>query len=445
VNPSTAPDPRPRFAWWALAVASASLGCSSSHASARSSPDSSIQVVVDASTLTPVDSGTTKPRKDSGTPLADSGTPLADSGATKPDAAPPTCITPSSPASCAAPRMTALPICNLALTGCMDANHPTAFAASAISYEVNSPLWSDGAAKARAFVLPSGGKIHVDASTGKWAFPVGTVLLKNFLFDDKVVETRLFMHVDDATAALIGNGTNWVGYNYAWNEEQTEATIVPNARTGVSFRTGKQTVNWNYPSFFDCIGCHSNAIGPIGPETDQMNRTVGTENQIDTFATKRLFDDSPPAKPYAPALVEPYANGALGLDGPPPGATVEDRARSYLAANCSFCHRADVNDQGFDLRSQFSLGQTGICNLMQQNGIPGMTATPLFDFKPGDHAKSAVWIRMNTPVPASDPGELEDVGRMPPVASFVVDSQATALIAQWIDSTKSCPLVDGGN
>ena len=51
---------------------------------------------------------------------------------------------------------------------------------------------------------------------------------------------------------------------------------------------------------------------------------------------------------------------------------------------------------------------------------------------------------MNTPVPASDPNEIEDVGRMPSVASFVVDTQATSLVGQWIDSIASCPAPDGG-
>ena len=73
-----------------------------------------------------------------------------------------------------------------------------------------------------------------------------------------------------------------------------------------------------------------------------------------------------------------------------------------------------------------------------------MTQVTLADLQPGYHAKSALWIRMNTPVPASDPGGFTDVGRMPPVASFVVDAQATALIGEWIDSIKSCPSPDGG-
>src|SRR5262245_66626210 len=73
----------------------------------------------------------------------------------------PTCLTPTAPQSCTAPQMTALPICKLSLTGCMDSQDITKFNSRAIYYEVNSPLWSDNAAKTRAFVLPAGGTIHV--------------------------------------------------------------------------------------------------------------------------------------------------------------------------------------------------------------------------------------------------------------------------------------------
>jgi hypothetical protein len=158
-----------------------------------------------------------------------------------------------------------------------------------------------------------------------------------------------------------------------------------------------------------------------------------------------LFDDTAPTKPYMAATVEPYANTALGLTGPPADATIDQEARSYLSANCGFCHRPDVNDQGFDLRYGLSLFQTGICNLTQQNGIPGPNVlTPYKDFAPGDHASSAMWIRMGIAVPATDTNEQDDVGRMPPLASFVVDTQATTLIGAWIDSIKTCPGADGG-
>jgi cytochrome c551/c552 len=433
-----------------VAVGSLGAGCSSS----SEGPPAAVNPGPDATSAGP-DAGTATPAEDANTPE----TTPDDAG----DAATPGCITPASPQDCAAPSMTALPICKLGLTGCMDPANPTSFAVRAIHYEVNSPLWSDGAAKSRAFVLPVGGKIHVKdcrpdagaaaladctspmgipngpADTGKWVFPVGTVMIKNFVFDGKVVETRLLMRVDAATAAVIQNGTDWVGYNYAWNEAQTEATVVPGARTSVRFDTGTRTVTWNYPNFLDCIGCHNPAVGTLGPENDQMNRVVDGGNQIDTFVAMGLFDTTAPKKPYAAALVEPYASADLGLAGPPAGATLDEEARSYLSANCGFCHRPDVNDQGFDLRAGLSLAAAGICGLAQQNGIPGMASAGVLDLAPGDHARSAMWIRMNTPVPASDPDETTDVGRMPPASSFVVDPQATALIGQWIDAIKSCP------
>jgi cytochrome c551/c552 len=377
--------------------------------------------------------------------------------ATAVDATVPSCFTPTTPQSCTPPSGTTLPPCTLALTGCMSTTTPTQPIAAAHYYEVNSPLWSDGAAKSRAFVLPAGGTIHVKdcsvpsaectapngivegtADTGRWVFPVGTVIIKSFEFDGKLVETRLFEHVDAATATLLGNGTDWVGYTYEWNEAQTEATAVPDERLPIQFNTGTRTVSWNFPSRVDCIGCHNASINTIGPETAQMNRTVNGANQIDTFAAAGLFDTAP-AKPYAGPLVEPYMNTSLGLVGPPMGTTPETAARSYLSTNCGFCHRPDVNDQGFDLRWQLSFKDTKLCNQPDNTGIGSMSGVKLVDFVPGDHADSSVYLRMNIPVPADDPNEYTNVDRMPPVASFVVDTQAVALVGQWIDSVSSCP------
>jgi hypothetical protein len=455
----------PGRSWGIIVAAALGGGCSQSDA-ARSTVDGSIPADATRDAFSsrdaPSSSDATSMEVEDAAALADAGTDAGD------DASTPTCITPATPQSCVPPEMTALPICKLSQTGCMDSTTPTRFVARAVYYEVNSPLWSDNAAKARAFVLPDGGTIHVKdcmpdagaarlaecvsptmipsgpADTGKWVFPVGTVMIKNFMFDGKVVETRLLMHVDAATAAVIQNGTDWVGYNYAWNEQQTEATLVPDARTAVTFDTGTRTVEWNYPSFGDCVACHSAAVGTLGPETDQMNREVDGGNQIDTFKAMGLFDGTAPAKPYVAALVEPYANAALGLKGPSAGDTIDQEARSYLSANCGFCHRPDVSDEGFDLRYSLSLAETGICNLVQENGIPGMTGTQLVDLAPGHHAASAMWIRMSTAVPASDTNETASVGRMPPLASFVVDTQAADLVGQWIDSITSCPGLDGG-
>jgi hypothetical protein len=81
-----------------------------------------------------------------------------------------------------------------------------------------------------------------------------------------------------------------------------------------------------------------------------------------------------------------------------------------------------------------------------QNGYPnpdgGTAISSYLDFDPGNHSNSALWIRMNTPAATSS--SQGDVGRMPPLATNVIDSQGTQLVAQWIDSVASCPGPDGG-
>jgi len=51
-----------------------------------------------------------------------------------------------------------------------------------IPYDVNAPLWSDGAAKARFMALPSGTTVEPVAAHG-WNFPDGAALVKTFSFE----------------------------------------------------------------------------------------------------------------------------------------------------------------------------------------------------------------------------------------------------------------------
>jgi cytochrome c553 len=332
--------------------------------------------------------------------------------------------------TCSPPDDIYKPIEKLSLTGCVDPQNPKDMSARAVPYEVNSPLWSDLADKTRAFVLPSGTRIHVKdcaapsaecahgpADTGKWIFPIGTVMIKNFIFDSKFVETRLFMRVDAST---------WVGYSYQWNEPQTEATIAPYDRSEVMFKTGQRTIQWRYPSRTDCMTCHNDAAdGTLGPDTPQMNRVVGGKNQIDELAAMGLFETAPP-KPYKAALVLPYP---VQGGNPPAGATLDQRARSYLHANCSFCHRDGGTVKDFDVRFDLALVDTKICNTAAIKTSPGVTATKIM--VPKDAASSALWQRMHEAVP--------DRGRMPQIASNVVDDAAVSLIGDWINSIQVCP------
>ncbi|HEY1534739.1 MAG TPA: hypothetical protein VGF76_11990 [Polyangiaceae bacterium] len=333
------------------------------------------------------------------------------------------------PGECAPPVEIDAPFSKLSQTGCMDATDPTKLAARVIPYEVNSPLWSDSADKLRGMVVPAGKTVHVldcalepescsqgPADTGKWVFPVGTVMVKSFLFDGKLVETRLFVRHDEQT---------WVGYSYQWDEAQTDATLVPDQRRAVMFDTGSRTVPWNYPSRTDCMKCHNSEGGStLGPETRQMNRVVNGSNQLDQLASLGLFD-RPPASPYQAALVTPYP-GQLG--SPPASATRGDKARSYLSANCAFCHRPDGDFPNLDLRFDTAFEDMHLCNVAPEKGDVGVpTATNL---TPGDPMHSITWLRMNA---------LPNEGRMPQIGTYQIDNDGVQLIGDWISAIQSCP------
>jgi glucose/arabinose dehydrogenase len=143
-----------------------------------------------------------------------------------------------------------------------------------IPYSVNAALWSDGAFKERFLGLP--GLAQIDFTNWRgWNFPDGTVLVKTFSFDApgggrRRVETRLLTKQDG----------QWAGYSYAWNDEQSDATLVGAAGLDKAVEVadakstnGRRKQTWHFPSRAECMVCHSRAANfVLGLNTLQMNR-----------------------------------------------------------------------------------------------------------------------------------------------------------------------------
>jgi len=79
------------------------------------------------------------------------------------------------------------------------------------------------------------------------------------------------------------------------------------------------------------------------------------------------------------------------------------------------------------------LASRSICNVVPAKGGFGL-ADPV-TLAPGHPELSVMSIRMKAP--ADDAAGKH--GRMPLIASYVVDQQATDLIDNWITSITSCP------
>jgi uncharacterized repeat protein (TIGR03806 family) len=294
----------------------------------------------------------------------------------------------------------------ISATGCFSPDVPAQASASLFAYDVNTALWSDGADKRRWMQLPPGGMIHANAD-GDWDLPVGTVLIKEFSFGGKRVETRLLVHHDDG---------DWGGYSYEWSDDQTDATLLLSSKTK-DLGNGQ---SWYFPSRSDCLRCHTQAAGrSLGLETLQMNRDAptGGGNQLDLLTAMGAFDAPLGGAPATlPAL--PHIDDM--------NAPLDARARAYLHANCAFCHRMNGTAPAPpDWRFPLTLAETGACNGTPQDGDLGHTGAKVI--APGMPDLSVASLR----------AKATDAYRMPPLASHVVDADGTALLDAWITSLTS--------
>lgn len=298
----------------------------------------------------------------------------------------------------------------LSQTGCFLASDARVPSAKLVPYDLNAPLWSDGADKQRWLSVPAGRKIAVRPD-GDWELPVGSVLVKTFSLGGKPVETRLFVrHTDGA----------WGGYSYEWNAAGTDATLLEAGKTKV---VAGQT--WTFPSRAQCFACHTAAAGgSLGLETAQLERALTypdgiTRSQLDHLEALGLFSAAAPLPPGPRAALPAPADLAAPLEG---------RARAYLHANCSFCHRPQGPGRGAaDLRFDAPLADAQICDRSPEAGTLGVAGARLL--APGDPSRSLLSLRMRR----------TGAGRMPPIGSAVVDTAGAALVEQWIGSVTVCP------
>jgi uncharacterized repeat protein (TIGR03806 family) len=286
-----------------------------------------------------------------------------------------------------------------------------------IEFDVNSPLWSDGARKRRWIALPGAERIGFD-DTLAWDFPLGTVLVKHFELDTTDGSVRL------ETRVLLLEDTGWHGYTYRWNAAQTEANLLAGAETAVyevpdaAAPGGERTQTWNFPSRTDCLGCHTNAAGRIlGVRTRQLNGDfvypAATDNQLRSWNNIGLFTTDIGDHAQYDALRDPADTTA----------PIEARARAYLDANCAICHRpGGPPPTAIDLRYGIALGSMNIVDVTPTAGDLGLVNARIA--ASGSKERSVLWERLRR----------LDATRMPPLASSVPDPAGVALIGAWIDA-----------
>jgi len=293
-----------------------------------------------------------------------------------------------------------------------------------IPYDLNTPHFADYATLHRFVWMPDGCSCNYGPH-GEIEFPVGSVLvitmgyqtdLREPTLGEHIVETRLWMRRTD----------NWIGAQYAWNKDTTEAKLaVAGEKTDVSWihNDGQEHHHtFRIPNRNQCVQCHEigDELIPLGPmHAKYLNKDydydVGTLNQLQRWTQAGYLKGLPK---------EPDQIPRMAVWNDPTTGDLDSRARAYLDMNCSSCHRKGGIGftSGLDLRyDQREPVKFGIFKSPVAAGRGAGNGR--FVIEPGHPERSILLFRLNS----TDPGI-----RMPVVGRSIAHKEGVALITQWI-------------
>lgn len=302
-----------------------------------------------------------------------------------------------------------------------------------IAYDLNTPHFADYATLHRFVWMPDGRSCNYGPH-GEIDFPVGSVLvitmgyqtdLRDPSLGEHIVETRLWMRRAD----------KWVGAQYAWNKETTEAQLaVAGEKTDVLWihHDGQQHHHtFRIPNRNQCVQCHEidDKLVPLGPiHARYLNKDYdyddGTLNQLERWARVGYLTGLPKEPDQIPRMAV-WNNPSTG--------NLDSRARAYLDMNCSSCHRKGGIGftSGLDLRyDQREPVKFGIFKSPVAAGRGAGNGR--FVIEPGHPERSIMLFRLNS----TDPGI-----RMPVVGRSIAHKEGVALITRWI-TEMSYPQLD---
>lgn len=309
-----------------------------------------------------------------------------------------------------------------------------------LHYQVNAPAWHDGATSERYIAIPGTARMEV-TEQGGWKFPDGTALVQTLSRDGRRLETRVLLRQEG----------DWNGYTYAWNDQQTDATRVS--------AEGETRKDWRIPGRQECAFCHSRATGfALGLSTLQLNRhgqierweregllkfdhsateeaewrkefgaqklsDVAMQAKLDTVLRTDLQREPARESPLLPHAAETLPRLANPFDT---NASLHDRVRAYLHANCAHCHvRSGGGNTPMQLAGHVADEDMKVINAEPMHstfGIPNIKVVT-----PGAPERSLLLYRPT----------LRGPGQMPPVGTLRVDAEGLALLAQWVAGMKS--------
>ena len=300
-------------------------------------------------------------------------------------------------------------------------------ASGVVPYRLNSSSFIDAATQEMFAYIPPGQTVKFLAD-GPFDFPIGTILIQNIRFPNgttapdpssRLVETRLLIHQNHG----------WTAVPYLWNEDQSDAQrAVIGGRTDITLvgvDGTEKSFSYQTPNMNECKQCHSRdgQTAPIGTTARNLNRNIevadGTLNQLKHWQSIGLLTGLPDDLQGIAKLPEWRDEQTASID---------QRARAWLDANCAHCHCAtgQASVSGLDLSfEQVNPVRFGVYKppVAAGRGSSGHQ----FSILPGEPKKSFLLHRIQS---------IELGVMMPPLGRTTSDAEGSELLRQWITQIK---------
>ncbi|MFZ0826159.1 MAG: chitobiase/beta-hexosaminidase C-terminal domain-containing protein [Verrucomicrobiia bacterium] len=302
-----------------------------------------------------------------------------------------------------------------------------------IPYQPNVSLWADNALKIYYLAVPNTGAPYMPneqiafAPTGTWSFPAGTVFVKTLELQTNETSPNSLLRLETQVLVRDINGQVY-GVTYKWRPDNSDADLLTTELSQdivITTATGTRTQTWNYPSPADCLTCHTPVANYVlGVNSRQLNgnltypATGNTDNQLRTLNRLGLLN---PAFNEAAITNFEKLSALTNLT-----ASLQERARSYLDANCAQCHQPGGTGVTYDGRYDTPLPNQNITNYPASISL-GLDNACII--KAMDPWRSVLLVRINT--------TNSDI-QMPDFRTLI-DTNAVQVFTDWINSLPGIP------
>jgi hypothetical protein len=294
-----------------------------------------------------------------------------------------------------------------------------AFDSNFVPYEVNVPQYNRLMESERYVYVPPGQTI-IPSDSLDFVFPEGTVFLRKFHLDTVYGDPSSRKNIE-VQMQIRNTPDTWVRLTYHYRDDQTDADLVDKSTwifedhstdiSGAGMPYYSDTVSMIpatslsftlYRSAHDCGSCHYNTSAN-GFLTQQLNRGTQLQDLVDAGVLASV-----------PDLAAMTAAGRItkwhSMDDST--ATLDQRARSFLAGNCSQCHNHIRHSPGLTSSLEYW------ADIPTPEYVDTTSLAPVWPGRP-DTSMAVLNILANT---------------MPPAETGITDAVGAKLLWDWINS-----------